>query len=115
MIAVVRDTVVVVVEPIVEADTLIAAVRDIVVVGIEAVVGAGAEIAHVADAVTIAVRVGGIRVIRATRIPPIVSFQAGNFDFLGANFSQVVPWLVMFIVLLVRPYGLFGTREVERV
>jgi len=43
------------------------------------------------------------------------TYQAGNFDFLGANFSQVVPWLVMFVVLLVRPYGLFGTKEVERV
>lgn len=43
------------------------------------------------------------------------TYQSGNFDFLGANFSQVTPWLVMFIVLLVRPYGLFGTKEVERV
>jgi branched-chain amino acid transport system permease protein len=34
---------------------------------------------------------------------------------LGRNFAQVVPYLVMFIVLLVRPYGLFGTKEVERV
>jgi branched-chain amino acid transport system permease protein len=25
-----------------------------------------------------------------------------------------VPYLVMLIVLLVRPYGLFGTKEVER-
>jgi branched-chain amino acid transport system permease protein len=35
--------------------------------------------------------------------------------FLGQNFAQVVPYLVMFVVLLIRPYGLFGTREVERV
>ena len=33
----------------------------------------------------------------------------------GQGFSQVVPYLLMFLVLLVRPYGLFGTREVERV
>lgn len=43
------------------------------------------------------------------------TYQPGNFDFLGSNFSQVVPWLIMFVVLLIRPYGLFGTREVERV
>jgi branched-chain amino acid transport system permease protein len=36
-------------------------------------------------------------------------------SFLGQNFAQVVPYLVMFVVLLIRPYGLFGTREVERV
>ncbi len=36
-------------------------------------------------------------------------------SWLGQGFSQVVPYLVMFLVLLVRPYGLFGTEEVERV
>lgn len=41
-------------------------------------------------------------------------YQPDHFAFLGANFDQVVPYIVMLIVLLVRPYGLFGTREVER-
>ena len=36
-------------------------------------------------------------------------------SFLGTNASVIVPWLVMILVLVVRPYGLFGTREVERV
>ncbi len=35
--------------------------------------------------------------------------------WLGANFDQVVPYVLMLIVLLIRPYGLFGTPEVERV
>jgi branched-chain amino acid transport system permease protein len=35
--------------------------------------------------------------------------------WLGANFSDVAPYIVMILVLLVRPYGLFGTRPVERV
>jgi len=34
---------------------------------------------------------------------------------LGANFENVVPYLIMLIVLLVRPYGIFGTAEVQRV
>jgi branched-chain amino acid transport system permease protein len=34
---------------------------------------------------------------------------------LGNNFSDVAPYIVMILVLLVRPYGLFGTRPVERV
>lgn len=38
-----------------------------------------------------------------------------NWPWLGKNFSVVTPYVVMMIVLLVRPYGLFGTREVERV
>jgi branched-chain amino acid transport system permease protein len=35
--------------------------------------------------------------------------------FLGTNFSVISPFVVMLLVLLVRPYGLFGTPEVERV
>lgn len=41
--------------------------------------------------------------------------QTEWLSWLGQGFSQVVPYLVMFLVLLVRPYGLFGTEEVERV
>jgi branched-chain amino acid transport system permease protein len=33
----------------------------------------------------------------------------------GTGFYVIVPYLVMILVLLIRPYGLFGTREVERV
>jgi branched-chain amino acid transport system permease protein len=35
--------------------------------------------------------------------------------WLGANFDQVVPYILMLLVLLIRPYGLFGTEEVDRV
>jgi branched-chain amino acid transport system permease protein len=36
-------------------------------------------------------------------------------EWLGGNVSVITPWVVMLVVLLVSPYGLFGTREVERV
>jgi branched-chain amino acid transport system permease protein len=36
-------------------------------------------------------------------------------DTLGNGFQTVVPYLVMLIGLLVRPYGLYGTPEVRRV
>ena len=35
--------------------------------------------------------------------------------FLGAGIHQITPYLVMILVLLIRPYGLFGTRKVERI
>jgi branched-chain amino acid transport system permease protein len=44
-----------------------------------------------------------------------LTYQNQYAGFLGDNFSQVVPYLVMLAILLVRPFGLFGTREVERV
>lgn len=36
-------------------------------------------------------------------------------EFAGRNVSTVVPYVVMIVILLVRPYGLFGTPEVRRV
>ena len=37
------------------------------------------------------------------------------FEFLGTGFAGIVPYLLMLLVLLVRPYGLFGTEEIRRV
>jgi branched-chain amino acid transport system permease protein len=42
-------------------------------------------------------------------------YQPDIAPWLGSNFSLVVPYVVMVAVLLVKPYGLFGTEEVERV
>ena len=44
-----------------------------------------------------------------------LTYQGQYAAFLGDNFSQVVPYLLMLMILLVRPFGLFGTPEVERV
>jgi branched-chain amino acid transport system permease protein len=46
------------------------------------------------------------------------TFTAGYQDqlaFLGRGFGSVAPYLVMLVVLLARPAGLFGRREVTRV
>jgi branched-chain amino acid transport system permease protein len=40
---------------------------------------------------------------------------ATDLSFLGAGFHTVMPYAVMVAVLLVRPTGLFGTRELHRV
>ena len=32
----------------------------------------------------------------------------------GASLKEVLPFVVLVLTLMVRPYGLFGTREVER-
>jgi branched-chain amino acid transport system permease protein len=42
-------------------------------------------------------------------------YQADWFPWLGNNFSFISPYVLMLAVLLVRPYGLFGTPEIERV
>lgn len=38
-----------------------------------------------------------------------------DVEWLGTNFHNAMPYLLMIVVLLVRPYGLFGTKEVQRV
>jgi branched-chain amino acid transport system permease protein len=40
---------------------------------------------------------------------------ADELSFLGAGFYTVMPYVAMVVVLLVRPAGLFGTRELHRV
>lgn len=45
----------------------------------------------------------------------VATYQADVAPWLGQNFAVVSPYVVMLLILLVRPYGLFGTREVERV
>ncbi len=46
------------------------------------------------------------------------TFAAGYQDqlaFLGRGFGGVAPYVVMLLVLLARPSGLFGSREITRV
>jgi len=42
-------------------------------------------------------------------------YQPEYAPWLGANFDLVVPYLIMIVVLMVRPYGIYGTKEVIRV
>ena len=40
---------------------------------------------------------------------------ADQLSFLGQGFHEVMPYVVMVVVLLVRPAGLFGSKELHRV
>ncbi|WP_205696977.1 branched-chain amino acid ABC transporter permease [Conexibacter sp. SYSU D00693] len=42
-------------------------------------------------------------------------YQEDVLPWAGQNLAAVMPYVVMVLILLVRPYGLFGTREVRRV
>lgn len=42
-------------------------------------------------------------------------YLAGETAWLGAGYPLIVPYVVMIIGLIVKPYGLFGTPEVRRV
>lgn len=42
-------------------------------------------------------------------------YQPEHAGWLGQDFQAVTPYVVMILILMIRPYGLFGTKEVERV
>lgn len=41
-------------------------------------------------------------------------YQPQHLPWLGESFSVIMPYVVMIAILMVRPYGLFGTKEVVR-
>jgi branched-chain amino acid transport system permease protein len=45
----------------------------------------------------------------------VATYQPEFAPWLGNNFFLVSPYVLLLVVLLVKPYGLFGTPEVERV
>ncbi len=65
--------------------------------------------------------IGGLDSIPGALIGALVvgvleSLAAGYVDsVVGSGFSNVAPYLVLLAVLMVRPYGLFGEPDVERV
>ena len=56
--------------------------------------------------------VGGL-IVGVTEV--LTQGYASELSFLGLGFHSVMPYVVMVAVLLVRPSGLFGTRELHRV
>ncbi len=41
-------------------------------------------------------------------------YQPRHAAWLGQDFQSVTPYVVMILILMIRPHGLFGTKEVER-
>lgn len=79
-------------------------------------VGLSPLLAGTALAVLAALVLGGLDsvagAIVASLIVGVVEALAANY--LGGKTREVVPYLVVLVVLVLRPYGLFGTRAIER-
>ena len=57
--------------------------------------------------------VGGIIIGVITELT--AGYESGVANILGAGIHEITPYLIMILILLIRPYGLFGTRKVERI
>jgi len=62
----------------------------------------------VSGAVVGGIVIGVIQVLTA-------GYESRVANVLGAGIHEITPYLIMILVLLIRPYGLFGTRKVERI
>jgi branched-chain amino acid transport system permease protein len=86
--------------------------------------GVDATIALVALKALPVIILGGLDSIRGAVVGGLIigvaesltkTYQPVYAPWLGANFDLIVPYLIMIVVLMVRPYGLYGTKEVQRV
>lgn len=83
--------------------------------------GVGQQTAFFAFAAFPAIVLGGLDSIVGAVVGGLIIGLAQSYssllpwEFLGAGFGGVVPYLVMLIVLLIRPTGIFGTEEIRRV
>lgn len=57
--------------------------------------------------------IGGIVIGLAEQLT--AGYESHAAAFLGSGIHEVTPYFIMILVLLIRPYGLFGTRKVERI
>jgi branched-chain amino acid transport system permease protein len=82
--------------------------------------GVGVSLSYIGLKVLPAVILGGLDSILGAIIGGLA---VGVLEFLSAGYldpyipaiNEVFPFIVLVIVLMIRPYGLFGTEEIERV
>lgn len=81
------------------------------------ITGVSSEVANFGLIVFPVVILGGLDSIRGTVVGGLVigllvQYTAG---YVGGGVQQVVPYIVLTLILMVRPYGLFGEVRIERV
>ncbi|MBX2803468.1 MAG: branched-chain amino acid ABC transporter permease [Myxococcales bacterium] len=81
------------------------------------IVGVGPELGHFGLYVFPVVIVGGLDSIPGAVVGGLIIglLQAYTRGYVGDGLDQVLPYIVLVGILLVRPYGLFGEQRVERV
>ncbi len=79
-------------------------------------VGLSPLLAGTALAVLAAIVLGGLDSIAGAIVASLIVgvVEALAAGYLGGKTREVVPYIVVLAVLVVRPYGIFGTRAIER-
>lgn len=83
--------------------------------------GISLQIGHMGMKVFPAVILGGLDSVAGAVLGGIIigvleNLAGGYLDphILGGSVKEVVPFIVLLVILVIKPYGLFGTHEIER-
>jgi branched-chain amino acid transport system permease protein len=81
------------------------------------IVGVSGDVAHFGLRVFPVVILGGLDSIPGAIIGGIIIGLLEQYTggYIGQGLNQVLPFIVLIIILMVRPYGLFGQEIIERV
>lgn len=81
------------------------------------IVGVSSAVAGIGLRVFPVVILGGLDSIPGAIVGGIIIglLEAYTAGYIGAGLSQVIPFIVLVLILMVRPYGLFGEERIERV
>jgi branched-chain amino acid transport system permease protein len=60
---------------------------------------------------------GGLDSVPGTIVGGVIIGLLSQYSagYIGGGFEQIVPFIVLVAILMVRPYGLFGQSRIERV
>jgi len=81
------------------------------------IVGVGPELSNFGLSVFPVVILGGLDSIPGAIIGGIIIglLEAYTGGYIGQGLNQVLPFIILILILMIRPYGLFGKEIIERV
>jgi branched-chain amino acid transport system permease protein len=81
------------------------------------IVGVSGAVASIGLSVFPVVILGGLDSVPGAVVGGVIIglLEAYTGGYVGGGLSQVIPFIILILILMVKPYGLFGEARIERV